>query len=588
MKNRFPKKELILKGTPTSPGIAIGPVYNFKPLTINLSELEIKIKDVKAEYRHFDNARKKILMRLNYARLISEEHYGDQFSDIFESQKAFLEDPVLIEEIQKEIKRTHHSAAYAVSKILSEKSEHFINLENDYFRERAYDILDIKQKLIHALLGIGIDYHLSNPAIIVAEMLSPADTVQFNRNFILGFLTDQGGKTSHAAIMARGLRIPSVVNDAGLSRIISKHDFLIIDGFKGLIILNPLEKTLKKYEKLQKKYRRQENGLAKQAEKEAVTKDGRRIELLANIEFLQEVNDVKLNYADGVGLFRTESVFIERETIPSEEEQYEIYKKLAEHLAPAGVVIRTIDLGGDKLLKGYSDEEEANPFLGWRAIRFCLDRPNLFKQQLRAIFRASAFGNVKILLPMISTIREVQLTKQLIEQVKEELKKEKIPYNEKLQLGIMIETPAAALLTVQLASQVDFFSIGTNDLTQYVLAIDRTNNRVAKSYNTYNPSVLRLIADTIQAAKAKKLPVTLCGEFAAQPEAMPLLIGMGLRSFSMNPFSIPQAKIIVRSLQTKDCEKLFNQIKKLVDEDKIENQCRQFLEDRVPQLNLSK
>ncbi len=588
MKNRFPKKELILKGTPTSPGIAIGPVYNFKPLTINLSELEIIIENVEAEIRHFDRARKKVLIQLKYARLTSEEHYGKQFSDIFESQQAFLEDPVLIDEIHREIKRTHHSAAYAVSKILSEKSDHFINLENEYFRERAYDILDLKQKLIHALLGISIDYHLSNPAIIVAEMLSPADTVQFNRNFILGFLTDQGGKTSHAAIMARGLRIPSVVNDAGLSRIISKHDFLIIDGFEGLIILNPTQKTLRKYEKLQKKYKRYENGLTKQAAKEAVTKDEQKIELLANIEFLQEVNDVKLNYADGVGLFRTESVFIERETLPSEEEQFEIYKKLAEQLRPAEVVIRTIDLGGDKLLKGYSDEEESNPFLGWRAIRFCLDRPNLFKQQLRAIYRASAFGNVKILLPMISTVREVRLTKQLIQQVKKELKKEQAPFNEKLPVGIMIETPAAAIMTVHLASQVDFFSIGTNDLTQYVLAIDRTNNRVAKSFNTYNPSVLRLIYDTIKAANAKKLPVTLCGEFAAQPEAVPLLIGMGLRSFSMNPFSIPQTKLIIRSLQTKDCEKLFNQIKELVDEDKIENQCRQFLEDRVPQLNLSK
>ena len=588
MKNRYSKRELILQGTPTSPGIAIGPVYIFKPLTINLSELEIKIENIEAEFRHFDRARKSVLAQLRYTRLISEEHYGDQFTDIFDSQQAFLDDPVLIEEIREEIARTHHSAAYAVSKILSEKSEHFIKLENDYFRERAYDILDLKQKLIHALLGISIDYHLSSPAVVVAEMLSPADTVQFNRNFILGFLTDRGGKTSHATIMARGLRIPSVVNDAGLSRIIGKQDFLIIDGFEGHIILNPLEETLQKYEKLQKNYKHYEQGLTKQAAKEAVTRDGQKIELLANIEFLQEVGDVKLNYADGVGLFRTESVFIERETLPSEEEQYEIYKKLAEQLNPAEVVIRTIDLGGDKLLKGYSDEEEANPFLGWRAIRFCLDRPNLFKRQLRAILRASAFGNVKILLPMISTLREVQLTKQLIQQVKEELKKEKVPFNEKLPVGIMIETPAAALLTEQLALQVDFFSIGTNDLTQYVLAIDRTNNRVAKSYNTYNPSVLRLIADTIIAANAQKLPVTLCGEFAAQPEAIPLLIGMGLRSFSMNPFSIPQTKIIVRSVNTKDCKELFNKIKKLVNEDKIENQCRQFLADRVPQLNLSK
>ncbi|HGY57437.1 MAG TPA: phosphoenolpyruvate--protein phosphotransferase [Caldithrix abyssi] len=588
MKNRFPKKELKLHGTPTSPGIAIGPVYNFKPLTINLSELAIKIENVEAEFRHFENARRKVLAQLLYARQVSEEHYSNQFSDIFESQKAFLEDPVLIEEIREQIHQTHHSAAYVVSEILSEKSEHFIKQENEYFRERAYDILDLKQKLIHALLGISIDYHLTNPAIIVAEMLSPADTVQFNRNFILGFLTDQGGKTSHAAIMARGLRIPSVVNSAGLSRIIGKQDFLIIDGFEGSIILNPNPETREQYEKLQKKYRRHESSLTKQARKEARTKDGQKVELMANIEFIQEVSDVKLNYADGVGLFRTESIFIERETLPDEQDQFEIYKKVAEQLDPAELVIRTVDLGGDKLIKGYSAEEEANPFLGWRGIRFCLDRPMIFKQQLRAILRASAFGNVKILLPMISNMKEVQKTRDLIEQVKKELQQEGHAFNREIAVGIMIETPSAALMAAQLAPLADFFSIGTNDLTQYVLAIDRTNNRVAKSYNTFNPSVLRLIAETIQAADRNKIPVTLCGEFAAQPEAVPLLIGMGLFSFSMNPFSVPEIKQVVRAIKKDECGELYRDVAKLSDEQAIEKTCRQFLDKRVPPLNLSK
>lgn len=578
------QKELVLKGMATSPGIAIGPAYPFRPLTINLTELEVKIDDVEREYELFENAIRKVREQLEYAQRYSEEIYEKQFSDIFESQLAFLQDHVLINEIQQDIKHTRHSTAYVVSNILSKKSEYFINLENIYFRDRAYDILDLKQKLIHALLGINVDYQLSTPSIVVAEMLTPSDTIHFNRNFILGFLTDKGGKTSHAAIMARGLRIPSVVNGHTLSRIIQQDDLIIIDGFDGTIILNPLPATTERYKKLRKDYHDFEKTLSAQIAKPPLTKDQQAVQLLANIEFVHEVRDVKYNRAEGIGLFRTESIYIEKGAEPSEEEQFAIYRQLVEQMAPQEVTIRTVDLGGDKLVDGYATENEMNPFMGWRAIRFCLDKPEFFKVQLRAIYRASCFGKVKILIPMISSIDEILETKKLIEEVKEELSGLGLDFNTHVPLGVMIETPAAAILAKFFARYVDFFSIGTNDLTQYVLAIDRTNEKVSKAYNTFNPAVLEFVAKTIGAALENKKDVTLCGEFAATHEAIPLLLGMGLRSFSMNPHSLPEAKKIIRSFEIEECEKLYSNIKKLHTAKDIEALCSEFLEAHVPDL----
>jgi len=589
MKNKVnSQQEVTIRGTATSPGIAIGPAFIFKPYSINLSELDTKVQDISAEIRHFESAIKKVLESLTYAQINSEANYQNQFSEIFESQKAFLKDPVLIKEIKQEIDQSKHSAANVVSRILSGKSDYFINLENTYFRERAYDILDLKQKLVHALLGINIDYRLSNPAVVVAEMLSPSDTILFNRNFILGFLTDKGGKTSHAAIMARSLQIPSVVNGVNLSKIIQQGDFLIIDGLEGEVIINPSSSTRKKYEKLHHDYIRYKKALHKENRKKAITKDKQSIQLLANIEFSHEISDVKKNRAEGVGLFRTESIFIEKNGLPNEEEQFEVYKKLAEQLNPAGVVIRTIDLGGDKLIAGYTESDEMNPFLGWRAIRFCLDKPEIFKTQLRAILRAGAFGEIRILVPMVSSVNEIIHTQKLIEEAKTELLFNDMAFSNRIPLGIMIETPAAATMAHVFAKYVDFFSIGTNDLTQYVLAIDRTNDKVAHSYNTFNPSVLFLIANTIKAAQQNDIGVTLCGEFSAVPEAIPLLLGMGLRSFSMNPFSLPEVKIIIRNLDISECRVFYDSVKNLHTENEIEDKCRKFLNKRLPGLKLLK
>lgn len=578
------KKELIIAGNATSPGIAIGQVFVFRPFTINISELEVRITDFEKEIDLLDNARKKLLEQLEYAQARSDAHDEAEFTEIFESQKAFLNDPVLLKEIHSEIKSSKLSAAYVVSKVLSEKSEYFINLENTFFRERAFDIIDLKQKLIHALLGIHIDYHLSSPSIVVAESLSPTDTVNFNRNLILGFMTDRGGKTSHSAIMARSLQIPSVVNPLNLSRILQDKDYLILDGIAGDVIINPEKATIERYRKMQKSYQNFEDKLRSQIARPAKTKDKIKVELLANVDFIHELTDVKENRADGIGLYRTEGLYIESKKSPTGEEQFKVYKKLAEEISPNPVVIRTVDLGGDKLLEGYGPEEEMNPFLGWRAIRFCLDSPEFFKTQLRAILRASVFGKIKILLPMVCCVHEIVETRKLISELMEELRKKNTAFDENIRVGTMIETPAAAAMAKNLARYSDFFSIGTNDLTQYVLAIDRTNNKVARSFNSFHPAVIDLIGKTIKAANRHRIPVSLCGEFAALPEAIPLLMGMGLRSYSVNPYYLPKVKKIIRSLDQKKCEKLYNRVRKMHQADQIENKCKMHLKEAIPDL----
>jgi len=588
MKNKISAsgKEIIIKGTGTSPGIAAGAVFIFRPNTINISELDLQIENIEQEIVFFDNAIQQVIRQLNYSQNKSELRYGEQFSEIFESQKAFLKDPELLKEIKQEIRDSGFSAAYSVSKILSQKSDHFINLENTYFRERAFDIIDLKQKLIHALLGIDSNYQLNSPSIVVSDMLSPSDTIQFNRNFILGFLTDRGGKTSHAAILARGLKIPSVVNGYNLSQVLRQGDYIIIDGFRGMIIIRPTKETKKEYSKYQRDYDKFERGLAKYIDMPSVTADGKEIEFLANIGFPHEITDVEKNKAAGVGLFRTESIFIENNAEPTEDAQYEIYKQLAEKLNPRPLVIRTIDLGGDKLLENYNLESELNPFLGWRAIRFCLDRRDIFTAQLRAILRASVYGNIKILLPMISAVEEVLQTKELINELEGEFRRDGIPFTENIPLGVMIETPAAAIAARLYVPYVSYFSIGTNDLTQYVLAIDRTNEKVSKLYNTFNPAVLEFIYKTIRTGIENNIDVSVCGEFAALPEAVPILLGMGLRSFSMSSTYMAEAKRIISSLDIKSCIKLYEEIRQLDQAEIIEKKCHDFIMKKIPDLKL--
>ena len=586
MKNKVPKKQIEIKGQGTAPGIAIGRAYVFKPFAINLAELNSSAEKIEHEIESFESSRNKVLDHLNFAYQQCLNSYDDQFSQIFESQISFLNDPLLIDEIKLKIQNEKYSAAYAISRVLAQKSEHFINLENTYFRERAFDIIDLKQKLLMELFGIKIDYQLTAPSIIVAENLSPADTINFNRNLILGFLTDHGGQTSHSAILARGLRIPSVVNGRQLSTIISKNDELVVDGFTGTIILNPDKETLQKYRRIKKEHEQNEAVLETLNEKDSVTRDGIKIKLMANIEFTHELNDVIKFRADGIGLYRTEALFLENNRVPSEDDQFTVYKKIAKSLGDKTLVIRTVDLGGDKLMEGYTDGTEQNPFLGWRAIRFCLDNPGIFKPQLKAILRSADHGKVQILLPMVSSINEILRTKTLIAEAFNELSG--IIKKEKIEIGVMIETPAAALMARVFVQYVDFLSIGSNDLTQYTLAVDRTNSRVACSYSSFDPSVIRLMAETVKAGIDGNVPVSICGEFAGVPAAVPLLLGMGMRNLSVTPHFIPAVKKIIRSVDIESCIKLYQKTQKYHHAEEIENACMMYLNKNIPELSISK
>ncbi len=587
MKNKEETKQIIISGLATAPGIAVGPAYIFKPFAINMAELDSFAPSAEAELEHFKTARSSVLDQLNFASKQSLDSYGDEFSAIFESQIAFLKDALMLEEIRNKIYESKQSAAYAVSTVLSQKSDHFINLENRYFRERAFDIIDLKQKLLLSLFGIKIDYHLTAPSIIISENLSPTDTVNFNRNLILGFLTDQGGQTSHSAILARGLRIPSVVNGKNLSHVIRDGDEIILDGFKGTIVINPDEKTRRKYIELKENYEQEEAVLVAENTKEAITKDNVAINLFANIEFLHEVTEVSEFNAAGVGLFRTESLFIENNAIPSEEKQFKVYKKIAKKLGKDLFVIRTLDLGGDKLIEGFTDDAELNPFLGWRAIRFCLDNPQIFKPQLRAILKASVYGNIRILIPMISSIAEILQVKELICEARHELQTAGHKILSKVDLGVMIETPSAAIMAPTIGKYVDFLSIGSNDLTQYTLAVDRTNSNVAHSYSSFDPAVIRLMHAATNAGITNNIPVSICGEFASVPAAVPVLLGMGLRSLSVTPHFIPRIKKIIRSVHINSCIKLYDKIQTLHLASEIEEVCNDFIQTNVPELSFS-
>lgn len=588
MKNKTKDQEIVFKGQATAPGIAVGRAYLFKPFAIDPAELNTTQEKTSDEIILFEEACGKVLEQLDFAFKQSQDSFGDRFSAIFESQISFLHDQDLLKEVKAEILNNKYSAINAITKILSQKSDHFIQLENIYFRERAFDIIDLKQKLVLALLGMKIDYHLSAPSIIVAENISPSDTVNFNRNLILGFLTEQGGQTSHSSILARGLRIPSVVHGKNFTTLITDGDDLIVDGFEGKIILNPEPETKEKYLRLKDKYKQQEAVLIASNTKEAITLDNVKVNLLANIEFSHEVNDVNNFRADGVGLFRTESLFLEQDSIPSEEQQFLVYKKIAQSLKNKPFIIRTIDLGGDKLLPGFSNDSEPNPFLGWRAIRLCLDNPQIFKPQIRAILRASEYGKISILLPMINSVNEILQVKELLAEARLELQITDTISNKNVQLGVMVETPSAAINAPMLAKYVDFLSIGSNDLTQYALAVDRTNEKISHLYNSFDPSVIRLMHTTINAGIANNIPVSICGEFASVPEAVPVLLGMGLRSLSVTPHLIPMIKKIIRSVHIRSCIKLLDHIQTLHHPVEIEEECNKFIKLNVPELSFSK
>ena len=580
------KKEVILDVVPIVPGVAMGPVHHFRKFSFNIEDFDYLIESVEGELDRFRIACSKTINFLKKTKKLSNVIYEDQFLDIFESQIVLLEDKIFLDEIENFIKDKKSSAALAVFTVFREKMDYFMGLENEYFRERALDIQDLKHKLLHAIFGLGTEYQISIPSVVFADYLSPSDTVHFNRNLILGFVTDTGGKTSHAAIIARSLHLPYVINNRNLSKIVQSDDLIIVDAYTGKMVINPTEGTIESYKEQKKKYLDIELNLLKESKLPTTTLDGIHVDVMANVEFLHEIDDIMNSGANGIGLFRTEGVFLEKDSLPDEEEQYQIYRRFSEEMKDLPVVLRTLDAGGDKILKDLEQPEEQNPFLGWRAIRFCIDEQDIFKTQLRAILRANINNNIKILIPMVSCLREIRETKKIIEEVKNELTSQGEIFYPDTEIGIMIEIPAAAIMSDVFAKEVDFLSFGTNDLTQYTLAVDRTNQKIARLFNDMHPAVLRLMQMTIKNANSLEKEISICGELAGNPEAIAILLGLGLRKLSMSPYLIPKIKKIIRSFSVAECENLVEKILTLSSALEVIEHAKKFYKQKISSADL--
>jgi phosphoenolpyruvate-protein phosphotransferase (PTS system enzyme I) len=487
------------------------------------------------------------------------EGLGASHATIFDAHLLVLEDPSVIDEVVRVIQQDRVNAEFAFHTITDRYIAALAKVEDEYLRERATDMRDVAGRVMNNLLGINeqLDLaHLTEPCLIIAHDLTPSKTAQLDRKNVLGFATDIGSRTSHTAIMARSLRIPAVVGLKNASEVLESGEYALLDGYNGLIIINPTDQTLFEYGQLIRKQVSLEEKLRDTVKQHAVTLDNHRIFISANIEQAADTESVRNSGAEGVGLFRTEYLFLNREHQPTEAEQYEAYRQVAEALKPDPVVIRTLDLGGDKLLTSLGIPQEMNPFLGWRAIRYCLQQEDVFRAQLRAILRASSVGNLKIMYPMISGLDELVQANAFVRQAKDELRREGIPFDENIELGAMIETPSAAMIADALAKRVQFFSLGTNDLIQYTLAVDRMNEKIAHLYEPTHPAIVRLIKRTVDAAREQKVWVSVCGEMAGDPTLTPLLIGLGVDELSAAPSVLAPLKYLIRRLKLSDCQEL--------------------------------
>jgi len=494
----------------------------------------------------------------------------------------------VLDEVRSRIKNQHENAEYAYQQVLTEYRIQLEQSPNVYIKDRAADIHDVKQRVLRHLLTRdgGLLESVAEPSILVTREFSPSDMIMLDRHKITGLVSETGGRTSHVAILARAMQIPAVVGASGIMSEVVDGEDIIIDGFQGTVILHPDQETLEQFRGEQEEIREFEKNLYARKELPAETLDGQQITLSANIGLPGELENVKSAGSQGIGLYRTEYLYLVKNSFPTEEEQFREYKQIAENIEPDPVIFRSFDLGGDKISASMelSGIQETNPFLGYRAIRICLDNPGLFKTQLRAIYRASAFGNVKLMFPMISSIEEIRQVKEFLQEVREELTAQGQDFDPDMEIGSLIEIPSAALMANELAREVDFFSIGTNDLIQYTLAVDRGNDRVSFLYKTLHPSVLRLICMTIDAAHRNDIWVGMCGEMASDQLVIPLLIGLGIDEFSVSPVVLPKIKEIVRGLEFKQCQHLSETIRSFETEADIERYLKQFMQERFPEL----
>jgi phosphoenolpyruvate-protein phosphotransferase len=545
----------LLKGLPASSGIAIGPVWIHQPIHISVEKQQAACNP-QSEWNRLETGLVLAKSQIEFLHQKALEMTGTAEAEIFQAHALFLEDPDLLSLIKDTVFNEKVNAEYAVDTAIDHYAQMLLNLEGEYFQARAADVRDVGRRILYCLSGIQLeDIKMPDePVVIIAEDLTPSDTVQFDRSKILGFCTVKGGSTSHTAILARGIGVPAVVSAPMQLNEIRNGILMMLDGTTGEVIINPEKTELAVYQKKQSEGQAHWIELLEGAQKPAVTRDGKQVEIVANIGGVEDACQAVKWGAEGVGLLRTEFLYLDRQSMPTEEEQTAIYKAIFEVMGQRPVVVRTLDIGGDKSVSYLGIKEEANPFLGWRAIRMINECPEILHSQFRALLRAGVGTDLRIMLPMVSNLEEVQQAREIFDDASKSLLNEGLKIAEHIQFGIMIEVPSAAIIATHLADLVDFFSIGTNDLTQYTLAVDRTNERVAKLASPFNPAVIHLINTTIRAAHAKGKWVGLCGEMAGDPLGTPLLLGLGLDEFSMAPKSIPGVKQLVRRLSEADCK----------------------------------
>src|SRR6266404_6236426 len=557
MPETLPQGEKLFRGIAVSGGVCRGKILVLAPSHPVITKQSVPEAGLAEEINRLEKALVQTRQQILEVQKKVSQKMGAQEGSIFDAHLLVLEDRTLLDEVARVIQEEKVNAEYAFHSVAERYATTLAAIEDDYLRERATDMRDVTGRVLNNLLGREdeIDLRrLKEPCIIIGHDLTPSNIAQMDKRNVLGFGTDVGSKISHTAIMARSLRIPAVVGLKEASGQLKSGGYALLDGFNGVLVIGPTEQTLYEYGQLVSKQLSFEEKLRETLLKPAITLDGHRVCLSANIEHEADAEAVKSNGAEGVGLFRTEYLFIERGHSPSEEEQYQAYIGAARALKPAPVVIRTLDLGGDKLMAHMPTE--MNPFLGWRAIRLCLQERDIFREQLRAILRASVEGNVKMMYPMISGLDELKQANALVEEYKNELRQEKIPFDENLEIGAMIETPSAVIVAASLAKRVKFFSIGTNDLIQYSLAVDRMNEKIAHLYEPTHPAIVRLIKATVEAAHRRKIWISVCGEMASDPILTPLLVGLGVDELSASPSLVPPLKFIIRRLKLTEARAL--------------------------------
>ena len=573
----------MISGIPASPGIVFGKALVLKEEKIVLDMQKIKDSQVDEEIARFYAGREAAVEQLNSIKERAYQSLGEEKAAIFEGHLMILEDEELEEEIIDYLRSNHVNAAVAANVVIDQQVAILSEIDDEYLKERASDIRDIGNRLIKNILGMHIvDLgEINEEAILVAYDLTPSETAQLNLDKVLGFVTDIGGRTSHTSIMARSLELPAIVGTNNVTELVNTGDFLILDALNNVVYVNPSQEDIQRLKALQAKLADEKAELAKLKDLPALTLDGHRVDVVANIGTIRDIEGAERNGAEGVGLYRTEFLFMDRDQLPTEEEQFIDYKDVVEAMNSNLVILRTMDIGGDKELPYLDLPKEMNPFLGWRAIRIALDRREILNAQLRAVLRASAYGKLAVMFPMIISVEEIRELKSVIEELKVELRNEGKAFDENIQIGVMVETPSAAVNAKFLAKEVDFFSIGTNDLTQYTLAVDRGNELISHLYNPMQPSVLGLIKQVIDASHAEGKWTGMCGELAGDERATLLLLGMGLDEFSMSAISVPRIKKLIRNVNFQDAKALANAALQKPTASEIEQLIEEFLAENA-------